>query len=84
MTTTIQHEIMEVLSKLDDNKQLQVLEYVRELSDQPPLNLGQWLELARASRARLRAKYGEDFKIDVQSLLDEVREERLDGLLGSR
>jgi hypothetical protein len=50
-----------------------------EESAQP---LDDWLEKAHALRMELRAQYGEEFVFDSLSVLDEVREERLNGLMG--
>jgi hypothetical protein len=44
--------------------------------------LGEWLDRAQAFQDELRAKYGEDFVFNSQSVLDEIREERLDDIMG--
>lgn len=79
----LQQQIIEIVSQLDEAKQIQVLEYVRELTSHGSFDFGVWMAEVDALQAQTRAKYGEGFTVDVQSLLDEVREDRLDDFLGS-
>lgn len=84
MSTMIQHEIMEVVSKLDDSKQLQVLEFVRSLDEnQTQFEMVDWLQRMRKLRQKLLAKYGPNHFPAVQAMIDEVREERLDDIMRS-
>jgi len=76
----LEREILEQVKKLDEAKQRQVLEFARRLMRQPEpeanraMTWQEWLILADASRAELRAKYG-DHHFNSQTLLDEWREE---------
>lgn len=84
MATLVEQEIITYLNRLDSYKQQQVLAYVRELvadTIQKKINADEWLASAKALTDELQLKYGENFRVDVQGLLDEVREERLDDLL---
>ena len=49
-----------------------------------PMSPEEGLRWAREFRARLRAKYGERDVISSADILNEVREERLDDLMGGR
>lgn len=80
----LEQEILEQVKKLNEAKQRQVLEFARrlilqterqsELEANQAMTWQQWLALADASRAELRAKYG-DHHFNSQALLDELREE---------
>ena len=76
--SSLEQQIVEQIRQLDAQHQQQVLEYVLRLRAQ--YTLLAWLERARAFREQLQLKRS----FDVQTLLDEVRQERLDDLLGSR
>ena len=85
--STLEREILNYVTKLDANRQQQVLEYVRELTATPvktQSTLGEWLEQADVFREELVAKYGADHFASVQDMLDDVREERLNDLMGRR
>lgn len=78
---TFEQEIIEQVRRLDAESQKRVLEFIRSLG-QSPLTDEEWLEKAHALRMELRAQYGEGFVFDSPSVLDEVREERLNDLMG--
>ena len=83
--STLEHEILNYVTKLDTHKQQQVLEYIRELAADPVKTqptLVEWLEQADVFREQLVAKYGEDHFGSAQDTLDDVREERLNDLMG--
>jgi DNA integrity scanning protein DisA with diadenylate cyclase activity len=85
--STLEREILNYVAKLDAHKQQQILDYVRELAAAPvkaQLTLTEWLEQADAFREELVAKYGVDHFGNVQDALDDVREERLNDLMGRR
>jgi hypothetical protein len=85
--TTLEREILNYVAKLDAAKQQQLLEYIRELTATPARTqstLGEWLEQADAFREELVAKYGLNHFGNVQDTLDDVREERLNDLMGRR
>ena len=80
--SAVRQELLDQIDKLDEIQQRQLLEYVRVLSKPQTLTWVQWLDLADQAQAKLRTKYGEQHYFNSQSILDEVREERLDDLLG--
>lgn len=80
--SAVRQELLDQIDKLDEKQQQQLLEYVRVLSKPEALTWAQWLDLADQAQAKLRAKYGDQHYFNSQSILDEVREERLDDLLG--
>ncbi len=85
--STIEREILNYVTKLDTNMQKQVLEYVRELTSIPlktQITLAEWLGQAELFREELVAKYGSDHFGSVQNMVDDVREERLNDLMGRR
>ncbi len=85
--STLEREILNYVTKLDANQQQQVLEYVRELTSIPiktQITLAEWLRQADVFREELVAKYGADYFGNVQKMMDDVREERLNDLMGRR
>jgi hypothetical protein len=81
--SAVRQELLEQLEKLDERQQQQVLAYARALTapqrvQQAPWE--QWLARAAQAQAELRAKYGDHHFFESQSILDAVREERLDDL----
>ncbi len=81
-SATLEQEIIEAVRQLDEKRQRQVLAFAHDLS-QSQITLGEWLDRAHAFREELRAKYGDDFIFNSQAVLDEIREERLDDIMGS-
>lgn len=67
----VEQEIIEQVRQLDSESQKRVLEFIHSLI-QP---VDDWVEQVHALRVELQAKYGENFVIDTQAVLDEVREE---------
>ena len=80
--STLEQEIVEAVRQLDEERQTRVLKFVRDLS-QSQITLGEWLDRAHAFREELRAKYGDDFVFNSLEVLDEIREERLNDIMGS-
>jgi len=80
--SAVKQELLKHIDKLDEKQQRQLLEYVRVLAKPQALTWAQWLELADQAQAKLRTKYGDQHYFNSQSILDELREERLDDLLG--
>ncbi len=78
----VRQELLNQIDQLDENQQQQVLEYVRVLAKPRQLTWAKWLELADQAQDELRTKYGDHHYFNSQQILDEVREERLDDLLG--
>jgi hypothetical protein len=82
--STLEQEIVEAVRQLDEEYQKQVLALARDLGQlRQKITLGEWLEQASALQEELIAQYGKDFFFNSQSILDEIREERLDDILGS-
>jgi len=81
--SALEREIIEKVAKLDEERQLRVLEFIESI-DQPEMSLAEWWKEVEAYQSMLRKKYGDHFTVDVQSLLDEVREEPTDERLGRR
>jgi hypothetical protein len=74
----LEQEILEQISKLDEAKQRQVLEFARRLATQPDagsMTWAEWLVLADQANADIQAKYGQHTTFNTQALLDELREE---------
>jgi hypothetical protein len=84
--TILEHELLETVKQLDTTHQEQVLAYARSLAQPggPKLDWDDWLERAAAFQKRLRDKYGEQYYVGSAELLQEVREERLNDLMGGR
>jgi len=75
---SLEQQIADEIRQLDPQQQQQVLEYVLKLRTQHTILT--WLEKVRALRGQLSARGA----FDIQTTLDEARQERLDDLLGSR
>lgn len=78
---TYEQEIMEAVRQLDVERQRRVLEFIRDLGESP-MTLAEWLDRAQELQEELQARYGEGFVFDSQAVLDEIREERLDDIMG--
>ena len=75
--SNVTQELLNQISKLDEEQQQAVLEFARKLptaSSEHSLHLSQWLVEAQALRRELREKYGENH-FNSQAMLDELREE---------
>ncbi len=81
--SALEREIIERVGKLGEENQRQVLAFIRNL-DQPPFSFEEWVKQVQALRAEQQIGRGQGYRVDVQSLLDEVREEPPDDRLGSR
>lgn len=75
--TAVEQEIIERVQRLDDERKQQVLNYLDQLEEtsKPKFDFAEWLADIQAFQAELRAKYGDDYRIDTVQLLREVREE---------
>lgn len=84
----LEQELIEKISRLDREKQHQVLGYVDSLLDyeetQSQMPLSEWLRLADQSLTETQTLHGENFTVNIQSALDEIREEPTDERLGRR
>lgn len=81
--SAVRQELLEQIDRLDESQQKQLLDYIRVLVKPASLTWAQWLALAEQAQHDLRATYGDKHYFDTQSVLDEVREGRLDDLMGS-
>jgi hypothetical protein len=81
--SAVRQELLDQIDRLDETQQQQVLDYIRVLGKSPRITWTQWLELADQAQSELHAKYGDQHYFNSQSVLDEIRQERLDDLLGS-
>lgn len=81
-TQTPLETLIAEINDLNTEQQQVVLSFVRYIKA-PSLSQSDWFLQVDAFHATLRANHGDDFRVDVQNLLDEIREERLNGLMGS-
>ena len=72
--SALEQVILEKVRQLDVEQQQKVLDFVAALTP-APFDFEAWHAEADAIHAEILAKYGEDYTIDVQALLDEVRDE---------
>jgi hypothetical protein len=81
----LRQTLLEKLDRLSEAQLRAVLALIEQEADETPaLTLAEWLEQANAFRAALQAEYSEDYYFDSLSVLDEVRDERLNDLVGER
>lgn len=72
--TNLEQAILDKVKVLDIEQQQRVLEFVETL--QPTaFDYEKWENQLDEIHAELREKYGEGYFIDVQRMLDEIREE---------
>ena len=81
--SALEKEIIERVGKLDEENQREVLAFIRNL-DKTPFSFEDWVKQVEGLRAEQQVQRGQSYRVDVQSLLDEVREEPLDDRLGRR
>ncbi len=82
--SALEQAILQGISHLDEEKQKQVLAFVQSLEKSQIFSYEEWLKQVRELRAEQQAAFGKTHRVDVQSLLDEVREEPTDERLGRR
>ncbi|MBI5669967.1 MAG: hypothetical protein HZC41_18390 [Chloroflexi bacterium] len=80
--SALEQELIDRIRKLDEDRKRQVLLYIQEI-DAPRLTLGEWLQDIETLSQTLQAKYGAHHFPSAADLINEVREERLDDILGS-
>lgn len=82
--SALEAQIMEIVARMDENGKRRILELAQQLEPKTETpQISSWLDEAAAFRSQLRAKYGEDHTFDTQQTLDEIREERLNDIMGS-
>lgn len=83
---TIRADLFEKISKLNLQQQQQLLEVVDTMlgaeQNGQTFDFDAWLADARAFRERLRAHYGPNHFFNSVDILNEIREERLNDLMG--
>lgn len=72
--STLENEMIEEFRKLDEAHQQQALQIIKDMQPKP-FDFDTWMRDVNAFRAKLAAKYGEDYVIGALDLLDELREE---------
>ncbi len=70
----LQQAIFDRVKLLDREQQQTVLAFLESLKSRS-FDATAWEQQVDQIHAELRAMYGENYRVDVQSLLDEVREE---------
>lgn len=80
--SALEQELIDRIRKLDEERKRQVLIYIQEI-DAPRLTLGEWLHDIETLSQELEAKYGARHFPSATDLINELREERLDDILGS-
>jgi hypothetical protein len=76
--SALEAEVLQKMLQLDETAQMRVMTVVMQHLQIHKKDT--WLDEVRALRAEMEAKYGK-LDVSVSSLLDEVREERLNDLL---
>lgn len=82
---TINLDLLRKIGQLDAEKQQQLLEVVDTMlpeGQQDVFDFDKWLADVRAFREKLRAHYGPNHFFNSIDVLDEIREERLNDLMG--
>ncbi len=80
--SAVEDEIIRKVRKFDESTQRRILDYMATLEQKGTIPLGEWLKQAESLRLELLEQHGgKDFGSTVD-LLNEMREERLDDLLG--
>jgi hypothetical protein len=83
--SALEDEIIAKFRLLDHAARERVLKQIEaELSETKPalLSPSEWLKWARQFRAELQAELGADTTVNTLDMLNEVREERLNDLMG--
>jgi hypothetical protein len=74
MMTDLEEAILAQVRELAPQQQAEVLAFAQTLKVSS-FDYKAWRETIKQIHAELRAEHGDDYHIDMQSLLDEVREE---------
>jgi hypothetical protein len=80
--SAIEKKILDKVRQLDIESQQRVLEYIESI-EAPAITIGEWLERIDALREQLDAKYGPNHFPSAADIIEEMREERLNDILGS-
>lgn len=73
----LEQEIFEKFRQLDDETKLRLAQELMQEAHhaQKKLSLGEWIEKSEAFREEFRRNHGNDYRVGIQEILDEVREE---------
>lgn len=94
--TTLAQEVIEKFERLDEREQREVLAYMQRRNQDAgqekgevfavtePMSREEGLAALRAFRANIREKYGDRPLSNSADLVNEIREERLNDLMGGR
>ncbi len=78
--SALEQEILEQILRLDETSRRRIVEAAAATLRDKVETSPDWLEEIRTIRAEMRAKYGKS-QFSVATLLNEVREERLNDLM---
>ncbi len=81
--SALEQELIEHIHNMNDEERKQVLEYIQKDIKPRQMTLGEWLKGAEALRAQLAIKYGPQHFPNAADVLEEIREERLNDIMGN-
>lgn len=81
--SALRDEIIRKLDLLNIEQQTRVLEFMEQIYA-PPTSEGDWLTDIIALEQHLTVKYGENHFLSIADLINEMREERDNGILGGQ
>jgi hypothetical protein len=82
--SALEQEVIKKFYQLDDAAQQRVISFLthsKDVNSSPSVSMQDWLAEIAPLNATFRAKYGRLPQGTLQELLDEAREESLDGLI---
>ena len=82
--SALEQEIIEKIRKLDEAQKKQILEFVRQVEEQQPTEEPNWLEAILTLEQQLTAKYGTNHFPPSADTINEIREERLNDIMGGK
>lgn len=80
--TPLRDELHEIVDRLPDYKIAEVLKQLKTEVIPAQISLGDWLDGARTLRAEMQSKYGERAIPNTAEIINEIREDRLNDLMG--
>ncbi|MCB9452775.1 MAG: hypothetical protein H6672_15155 [Anaerolineaceae bacterium] len=81
--SALEQEIIDRIRRMNEGQQRHILTLLDEVEGAQTIALGEALRQIDTLRLQLEAKYGADHFTSAVDILDEIREERLDDILGS-
>jgi DNA-binding GntR family transcriptional regulator len=79
--SALEETLLQKFRNMDEYNQLRLLEFAERL-ETPKKSWDEWLKLANALHDELVAQYGENHYFNSVDVLNEIREERLDDIMG--